>query len=116
MEQPRNVGEQPHPSLKPRFDPTINLGHILTSAMLVVSVFLAYMNVIRITDRHEMDITQIKDAMTFEKAQAKENRANERTFQAQVLTTMSDLRERMVSIETQLSLPPPRNTNTNTKQ
>ena len=44
---------------KPKWDPTINLGHVLTIVALLVSVFVAYTNILRAIDNHHTRITHV---------------------------------------------------------
>lgn len=71
-----------------KFDGTISLGHILTIAALVGSVFLAYTNVLRAMDNHEVRIEALE-------------RSNDRDtiLQQQILNTLTTIREDIATLK-----------------
>ena len=71
-----------------RFDPTINLGHIFTILALVGSVFVAYMNIVRTVDEHELRLSTVEKQVDTTEA-----------FQRQLLTTLSQIREDIATLK-----------------
>lgn len=64
-----------------KFDPTINLGHIFTIIALVGSVSLAYTNIVRALDNHELRIGTIESRQSSDAA-----------VQHQILNTLTTIR------------------------
>lgn len=79
---------------KPRFDPTINLGHILTIMALLGSVFIAYVNIVRSVDNHELRIAAMEK---------KSDR--DLIIQQQILDALSTIREDIATLKAQSRLP-----------
>lgn len=109
MEDSRDAGSSTH--LRMKYDPTINLGHILTSLVICGSVLGVYVNIVRTTDRLDMELMQLKASvemqrqqMAEERKEAKEKSTADRVFQEQVLKSIAEIREKMVSIETRVSV------------
>lgn len=83
-----------------RFDPIVNLGHVLTIAALLGSVFIAYMNIVRTVDSHELRIEAVEKQVS-----------NSTAFQRQVLDTLTNIREDIATLkersrDTQPRFPP----------
>ena len=73
---------------RPRFDFSLNLGHILTILSIVGSVFVAYMTVVREVDNHELRITTIEKQVD-----------TSTSFQRQVLDKLSNIREDIATLK-----------------
>lgn len=83
-----------------RFDGTINLGHVLTILAIIGSVFVAYMNILRTVDSHELRITAVEKQVS-----------SSTLFQRQVLATLTTIREDIATLkersrDTQPRFPP----------
>lgn len=81
---------------KVRFDGTINAGHVLTILSIVGSVFVAYMNLVRTMDEHELRITSVEKQI--EGADA---------FQRRVLDTLTIIREDIATLKERSKVSPP---------
>lgn len=73
---------------RPRFDMTLNLGHVLTVLSIIGSVFVAYMNIVRTVDNHELRIEAVEKQLDTTTA-----------FQSQVLSTLSTIREDIATLK-----------------
>lgn len=73
---------------KPRFDMTFNLGHVFTVLAIIGSVALAYMNIVRTVDNHELRIEVIEKQVN-----------SSASFQSQVLSTLSTIREDIATLK-----------------
>lgn len=71
-----------------RFDGTINAGHVLTILSIVGSVFVAYMNIVRTMDEHELRLTTVEKQVDSSEA-----------FQRQLLATLSLIREDIATLK-----------------
>ena len=73
---------------KVKFDPTINLGHVLQVVAITGGLFIAYMNIIRAVDDHEIRLKAV------------EKQAEGTTvFQNQVLETLTKIREDIATLK-----------------
>jgi hypothetical protein len=79
-----------------KFDPTINLGHIFTIIALVGSVLLAYTNIVRAIDNHEVRIGTIE---------ARQGR--DAVVQERILDTLTTIREDIATLKAQGHRTPP---------
>lgn len=77
-----------------KYDPTINLGHILTIGALVGSVFLAYTNLARSLENHEVRIE------TIEKDETQDD-----FVQRQILETLTTIREDLAALKARSGAP-----------
>lgn len=75
----------------PRFDMTINLGHVLIVVGMAVSVFLAYTDLVRSIDNHELRIQAMED-----------QRDENEIVQRQILDTLTTIREDIASLKAQM--------------
>jgi len=73
---------------KVRFDASINFGHILTILSIVGSVFVAYMNIVRTVDSHELRLATVEKQVD-----------NTEAFQRQLLSTLSAIREDIATLK-----------------
>lgn len=48
----------------PKFDPTINIGHILIVLTFAVSVLFAYTDLLRTTDAHNLRIEKVEEQVS----------------------------------------------------
>ncbi len=71
-----------------RFDPSFNLGHVFTILALVGSVFVAYMNIVRTVDSHELRLEAIEKQV-----------GSSASFQNQVLMTLTTIREDIATLK-----------------
>lgn len=71
-----------------KYDPTINLGHIMQLGVIVLSIIWAYFGIVRDVDRHEQRIE------TIEKQTEGAN-----AFQRQVIDTLSIIREDIATLK-----------------
>lgn len=71
-----------------RFDGTVNAGHILTILSIVGSVFVAYMNIVRTVDEHELRLATVEKQVDTSEA-----------FQRQLLTTLTAIREDIATLK-----------------
>ncbi|MGB3899416.1 MAG: hypothetical protein WA973_12755 [Mesorhizobium sp.] len=71
-----------------RFDGTINAGHVLTILSIVGSVFIAYMNIVRTMDEHELRLTTVEKQVD-----------NSEAFQRQLLATLGLIREDIATLK-----------------
>ncbi|WP_127524670.1 hypothetical protein [Mesorhizobium sp. Z1-4] len=73
-----------------KFDTTINAGHILIVAGMAISVFLAYSDLLRSIDRHEIRIGTIE--------RQTDSNAD---IQRQILQTLTTIREDIATLKAQ---------------
>ncbi len=78
-----------------RFDASINFGHILTILSIVGSVFVAYMNIVRTVDGHELRLVTVEKQLD-----------NSEAFQRQLLTTLTAIREDIATLKERSRAPP----------
>ena len=71
-----------------RFDASINFGHILTIISIVGSVFVAYMNIVRTVDGHELRLVILEKQFD-----------NSEEFQRQLLSTLTEIREDIATLK-----------------
>jgi hypothetical protein len=71
-----------------RFDPIINLGHVLTIAALIGSVSIAYTNIVRSIDNHELRIEEIEKSSD-----------RDAMVQQQILNTLTTIREDIATLK-----------------
>lgn len=72
----------------PRFDPTISLGHILTTLSLLLALFAAYSNLLRTTDNHQIRLEAIE-----------KKGDRDVVIQQQILNTLSQIQQDMAVIK-----------------
>ena len=75
-------------TLTPKYDPSINLGHILTILALTGSVFLAYTGVQVRLEEHEGRITTIERDI-----------GRDAAVQQQILQTLTTIREDIAALK-----------------
>jgi len=71
-----------------KFDPTVNLGHLLTIAAFVGSVAVAYTSILRSVDNHEIRIEAME-----------RTRDRDAIIQQQILNTLTTIREDIASLK-----------------
>lgn len=81
---------------KVRFDASINFGHILTILSIIGSVFVAYMNIVRTVDEHELRIATVEKQVDTTEA-----------FQRQLLSTLTQIREDIATLKERSKVTPP---------
>ncbi|PSJ55748.1 hypothetical protein [Pseudaminobacter soli (ex Li et al. 2025)] len=73
-----------------KFDPTINLGHVLTILALVGSVFVAYSRLVITIENHEMRISVVEKGAD-----------RDAQVQQQILNTLTTIREDIATLKAQ---------------
>lgn len=73
-----------------KFDPTINLGHIMTIFALVGSIFLAYSRLVITIENHEMRIAVVEKGAD-----------RDAVLQQQILNTLTTIREDIATLKAQ---------------
>lgn len=71
-----------------KFDPTINLGHVMQLAVIIGSIVWAYFGIVRDVDRHETRILAIE-----------KQTEGSALFQKQVLDTLTNIREDIATLK-----------------
>lgn len=77
---------------RPHFDPTVNLGHVITTLALIGSVFFAYTDIVRRIDNHEYRITSNERLI-------ERSLTERRTFEQQILNSLTLLREDIATLK-----------------
>ncbi len=71
-----------------KFDPTINLGHVLQVVAVVGGLLLAYVNIVRAVDDHEGRLKTVEKQID-----------GSDLFQRQVLDTLTTIREDIATLK-----------------
>lgn len=71
-----------------RFDPTINLGHVLQVVAVVGGLLLAYVNIVRAVDDHEGRLKAVEKQID-----------GSDLFQRQLLDTLTTIREDIATLK-----------------
>lgn len=79
-------------SLRVRWDPSFNFGHIIIVLTLLAAVFGAYSDVQRTGDNHELRITRVEDELRRSASESAVFRAEIRTTLQKILNDLAVLK------------------------